>query len=149
MDRWTMSSRSTGGIHSGLLGVFRPRMHRNSSLTRQLCDDCSQHLAATQKTAQMQKLKDLRLKGNTRKEIHFYFLAESYSFSVSLYNSTNTPHPKENLHHISILKKPMTVFPWILLLPMTLNCILSLQLQVSLVDLPHNFNNSTHVLIPM
>ena len=107
-----MFSRSTGGIHSELLGAFRPRMHRNSSLTRQLCNDCSQHLAATQKTAQMRKLKDLRLKGNARKGIHFYFLAESYSFLVSLYNTTNThPSPQKNPPPYLYSQKAYDCFP--------------------------------------
>ena len=104
-----MSSRSTGGIHSKLLSVFRPRMHRNSSLTRQLCDDCSQHLAATQKTAQMQKLKDLRLKGNARKEIHFYFLAESYSFCFPLQHYQQPP-PKKIPPTISLFSKSLWLF---------------------------------------
>lgn len=40
----------------------------------------------------------------------------------------------------------MILFLWMLPLPMTLNRTLSLQLQVSLVDLLHDFKSSTHML---
>lgn len=118
-------------------------MNRNSPLTRQLCTDCFKHLAMRENRTQMWKLKNLRFKGNTWKEIHFYFLAESYSFFYFLILK-KTPKQKTKAS-ITVFKK-IDSFP---LNPTTrndLDCILSLQLQVRVQLTCYKFLRMAHIL---
>lgn len=89
------------------------------------------------------KTQRLEIKVTREKKFTFTFWLNLILF-VSLYNTTNNPHPQKSPPLYLCSQKSLIVFLWILLLPMTLNCILSLQLQVSLVALPHNFNSSTY-----